>query len=186
MTKYILHGGDTREFNEDNESFFREMTSGLEGNITILLVYFAKDGSKVEQLAIEDKVRFTKNSENKNLEFLVANLDEVATQLNQANVVYIRGGDTALLLSKLNKIPNFANLIEGKIIGGSSAGAYALGKYFWENDTGELGEGLGILNIKVYCHYKPEDGDIVKQLLNNKEKLPLLVLPSYKWQIFYQ
>jgi len=49
MTKYILHGGYTREPNEDNANFFREMTTGFSGKVHILLVYFASEEDLIEQ-----------------------------------------------------------------------------------------------------------------------------------------
>lgn len=186
MTKYILHGGSTRAINPDNESFFREMTLGLEGKIKILLVYFAVSDEEAEEFAPKDKERFLANSDNKDLEFEVARVEGFAQQVKNSDVIYLRGGDTEQLMEKLKQNPDLKSLFEGKVVGGSSAGAYALCKYYWTHDGLKVGEGLGIFDIKCYCHYVPEGTDILEALRLYKEELPILTLPDYKWVVVYK
>lgn len=187
MTKYILHGGYTREPNSDNDTFFREMTQGLTGKVSVLLNYFATvEEPRNEQYFKEEKERLLQNSENKDLEFEIAKVDKLKEQLEKADVMYIRGGSSKKLLEAISKTPNLEKLFEGKTIAGSSAGAYALSKYFWNNDSGKLREGLGILNIKCFCHYKTEDKEDLKKLLEYKENLPIITLPDYKWVVLYK
>jgi len=186
MTKYILHGGDTKVVNPDNDSFFAEMTRGLNGKVNVLLNYFAREPSEVEQCANEDQERFLQNSENKELEFETADENNLRDQLGTSQIMYIRGGNTAQLVGKMRKTPGVENLFDGKVIGGSSAGVYVLAKYYWENDNSTLGDGLGIFNIKALCHYKPEDKETIGKLLAYKEDLPLLTLPNYNWIVVYQ
>lgn len=186
MTKYILHGGNTREINSDNDGFFREMTQGSKGRTLVLLNYFSKISNEVEKFAGQDKGRFLENSENKDLEFEIAQTDKLAEQLARAYVMYMRGGETGRLLEKLSQTPNLQKHFSGKVVAGSSAGVYALAKCYWSKDLGRLGDGLGILNLKAFCHYKREDEASVEQLFHYKEKLPLLVLPDYKWQVVFE
>ena len=186
MTKYILHGGNTRFNNHDNDSFFAEMTNGLKGKVRILLIYFARNESEIDECLKEDKERFLQNCKNKDLEFEIANEDNLATQLKNVNVIYIRGGNTSQLVDKIRKVPDIERLFESKVVGGSSAGVYVLSKYYWENDNSTLGDGLGIFNIKALCHYKPKDEEIVKQLLSYNENLLLLTLPNHKWIVVYK
>lgn len=186
MTKYILHGGDTREINPDNNGFFREMTLGSKDKILVLLNYFAREDSEVEGLAEQDKQRFLQNYDGKDLEFEIAHPEQLIGQISRADVMYMRGGETNWLKEKLLKTPNLTELFKNKVIAGSSAGAYVLSKYYWGNDTNKLGDGLGIINFKTYCHYQPKDSGILNKLTAYKEKLPLLVLPNYKWVVFYQ
>jgi len=186
MTKYILHGGRGRESNSDNDSFFREMTLGLNGKVRILLNYFATvEESKNENYFKEETERLLQDSENKNLEFEVAQIENLKEQMERADVMYLRGGSSRKLIEAISKTPNLEKLFEGKIIAGSSAGAYALSKYYVSNDSGKIGEGLGILNIKCYCHYEEGDKN-VPMLKAYKENLPILTLPNYKWAIFYK
>ncbi len=186
MTKYILHGGDTRFVNSDNDSFFSEMTRGLERRVRILLIYFARNDGEIDECLKEDKERFLGNSKNKDLEFIIADEDNLATHIRNARVIYIRGGNTAQLVGKIRGVSDIEKLFSDKVVGGSSAGVYVLSKYYWENDNSTLGDGLGIFNIKALCHYQPEDIDVVKQLLAYKENLPLLTLSNHKWIVVYQ
>lgn len=186
MTKYILHGGNSKEVNPDNDSYFREMTVGSNGKILVLLNYFSREEDEILKLAEQDKQRFLQNSANKNLEFEIAEPDKLESQLKKAYVMYMRGGDTGWLKSKLSQTPNLQKLFKSKVISGSSAGVYVLAKYYWGNDSRKLGEGLGIFNFKAFCHYAPQDMEIVNKLLKYKEDLPLITLPNYKWVVIYQ
>lgn len=186
MTKYILHGGNSRDINPDNDGFFREMTLGSVGKTLVLLNYFSREDDEVEKLAEQDKQRFLQNSENKDLEFEIAHPDGLTDQLQRAFVMYMRGGETDWLTSKIKKTGNLEGLFRNKVIAGSSAGVYTLSKYYWGNDTAKIGEGIGVLNIKAFCHYSPKDREIVDKLLNYKESLPLFTLPNYKWTVWYK
>lgn len=186
ITKYILHGGNTGEINKDNNNFFKEMTSNLKGKIKILLNYFARNESEYQELAKQDKKNLLELGKNKNLEFQIADIKNFEKQLRWMNVMYIRGGETIKLVKKLRKIKNIERFFKGKIIAGSSAGAYAFSKYYYSNDTKKLGKGLGILDIKCYCHCEAKDTEIIKKLIKYKEKLPLILLPNYKMLVIHK
>jgi len=186
MTKYILHGGNTRVPSPDNESFFREMTLGIKGKALVLLNYFSREEKEFPELFEQDKKRILEYSESKDLEFEIAKEDVFEEQLKRAKVMYMRGGKTKKLLEKMKKLDSPEELFAGKIIVGSSAGAYVLSKYYWKHEEGEIGQGLGILNLKVYCHYHPEDLSVLGKMTQFEKDIPLLVLPEGKWQIFYK
>ncbi len=187
MTKFIIHGGSTGKTNIDNDSFFSEMTREINGKTLILLCYFSRKDNEVDKCFDQDKQRLIKNSKNKNLIFELAKEKTLRAQLVRANVFYMRGGNTAKLVEKLSQTKNISRLLKDKVIAGSSAGAYVLSKHYWENDTGKLGNGLGILNFKMLCH-SLRDGrtDIAKKLLKYKKDLPLLTLPDYKWIVIFK
>ena len=187
MTKYILHGGNTRENNQDNNGFYKEMAAGLSGEVKILLNYFARSEREIEVLSQQDVYKFKTNNPNRILNFIIASLENFAQELLNCDVLYMRGGSTELLLDGLSKTKNIRELFNGKVISGSSAGAYALCKYYFGNDSRKVGEGLGILDLKTYCHFdEQKDKDVVSAIKNYKEDLPILVLPNYKWQVFYK
>src|SRR3989344_5931234 len=186
MTKYILHGGNSKEINSDNDSFFREMTAGTAGRTTVLLNYFSRKDNEVESCAEEDKKRFLQSSDNKDLVFEIARPESLAEQLVQVDEMYMRGGETKKLVESISLTKNLENLFEGKIIAGSSAGVYVLAKYYWENDINELGKGLGIFDFKVFCHYTPENKVKVEKLLAHGERLPLITIPNYKWLVLFK
>lgn len=185
MTKYILHGGNTREINADNDSFFREITLGTTGKTLVLLNYFSRKDDEVERCAEEDRQRFLQNSENKDLLFEIANSESFIEQLSRADILYIRGGETAKLVKKMSSVKGIKKLFDNKIVAGSSAGVYVLCKYYWENDRKKLGKGLGILDFKALCHYAPERQHIVKKLMQYEESLSLITLANYKWIVMF-
>ncbi len=184
-TKYILHGGRTSLKNKDNYDFFREITSGIEGPIKILLNYFSRDDDW-NLLAESDKEKILKQAGDKKVTFEIADPDKLGSQLKEANVMYMRGGKTSKLLEKLKKTPNLETLFKGKVIAGSSACVYSLAKYYYGNDSKKLAEGLGLLNIKAYAHYKTSDIHIVEKLKNYKEDMEIIVLPESKFQIIFR
>lgn len=189
MTKFILHGGDTRELNSDNNSFFGEMTQGFKGKVKILLCYFSRKDDDITRCFEQDKKRFLQNSKNKNLKFEIADQKILKEQLVRSDVFYMRGGETAKLLKKLSSTKNLIRLFDGKVVAGSSAGAYVLSKYYWnhgESSLNEFSRGLGIIKVNTLCHYEQERSDIVSKFLKYKKDLPLLALPNYKWAIIYK
>jgi hypothetical protein len=186
MIKFVLHGGNSSEINLDNNSFFKEMTVSEKNKLRILLNYFSREESEIAKLSDQDMKRFKKLSVSKNLEFEIAQPDKLSEQLKRADVMYMRGGWTNWLTEKLLLTRNLNKLLDNKVIGGSSAGVYTLTKYYYGNDSKRLGKGLGILPIKAYCHYEPKDMKVINKLASYKERLPLLVLPNYKWVVMYK
>jgi len=186
MVKFVLHGGNTSELNKDNNSFFREMTFSNKKKLKILLNYFAREDSGLKKLSEQDSKRFKKLTLVKNIDFDIAYPNKLYKQLEWADVMYMRGGRTEWLTKKLYQTNNLEKLFQGKVIGGSSAGVYTLVAYYYGNDSRKIGTGLGILNIKAYCHYEPKDAKTIEKLTSYKEKLPLLVLPNYKWVVMYK
>ena len=188
MTKFILHGGNTRIDNQDNKDFFVEFTKGfnVDKNINILLVYFAKDILKWKNLAKEDAKRIINLTKNKSITFEIANEKDFENQLKKADVVYFRGGDTYKLLEELKKISNLNLLFNNKTIVGSSAGVCVLFKYFYDNDYDKFDQGLGILNMKAFCHYDKSNKNKLRGLEEYKKDLKILVLPEFKYKVIHQ
>ncbi len=183
MTKYILHGGETKKHSKNNKNFFRESV-GTAPHTKILVVLFAREEDLWEEIYSAIQKFFTKYSPEKELEFLLASpkIDELIKQIKNSNVIYMHGGNTHKLKEMLDKIPNLENLWKNKIISGSSAGALVLSKYWYENDDDSYNEGLGILPIKLFCHYKKENNDRLEKLKQFGEPLPTYSLPE---EIFF-
>jgi len=189
MTKYILHGGETSRPAEDNKKFFFEMTKDLSDPVTILCVYFARPKVTWDKLLEQDKERFSSASPTKILNFIRAENDAkiFKEQIQKADVVYMRGGETEMLFKALKLIENFDPLIKGKVVSGSSAGACALSAYFHTGTDGsKVREGLGILQIKTFVHYAEEKLSDLKELENRGEKLPVYKIPEEKFFVIEQ
>jgi peptidase E len=156
MTKYILHGGNTGETNPSNDGFFAEITKDVPEGGNILLTYFARNEEDWDRLFIQDEQRCNENAGGKTLTYTLAKKETFIEQLTRADAVYFRGGETEMLLDALRQYPNVIELLKNKTVAGSSAGAYALSTYYYSNSADAVSEGLGIIPIKVTCHFTEE------------------------------
>lgn len=183
MTKYILHGGRTRLKCESNDNFFREFFQIDKEPVKILLCYFSRDDEKLAALAEEDNLRLKRLSEGRHFETEVAIPNSFLGQLQKCDVLYIRGGDTEKLLNKLKPF-NLKNLLKEKIVVASSAGVYALSTYYYDYSVDQIFEGLGVIPVKVSCHFDKDDHQkIVEDLRKHKEELEIIVLPETEYII---
>lgn len=181
MAKYILHGGRTREKNDLNDAFFKEMLQGLDSPVKILLIYFAGEESEYLEKLRQEKENFLRNAEGKELKFEIANEKNFIPQIEKSDVIYMRGGPTFKLLDAIKKYPEFSESIKNKVVMGSSAGAYILSKYFYHRDEPVgIFEGLGILPISTHCHYKGDKG-IVKLL--EEKGLEVVLLGEFEHKV---
>ena len=102
----------------------------------------------------------------------------------------MRGGDTEQLVKTLGSIEGWREGLSGKTFAGSSAGADAIGKYYYGLDAQKVGEGLGLLAIKVIPHYRSNYNapniDLNKtysELNNYQEDLPLVTLKEGEFKV---
>lgn len=184
-TKYILHGGATRAPLESNKQFFREALIGSKGMVKILAVYFAREEKDYAWMFEQELENFKFNSPEKQVEMEIASADFsiFKKQLAEADVIYVRGGSTFKLVEKIKQLPEFANLIKGKIYVGSSAGAYLVAKYYYENEKELVGEGLGILPIKIVAHWSENMINIFEKLKMAGEDLPIYTLAEGEYVV---
>ncbi len=187
MTKFILHGGNVGDDNLDNQDFFKEVTRGLEGQINCLINGFACDPARVEDKYKRHSQKFLEYSANKNISFQLANEKSLIEQIAWANVIFFEGGgSTESLMHKLKPFKLTGKSFENKVVSGSSAGANIFSKYFFGNESQKIGDGLGILDIKIVCHGNEFlDNKAIDELNTHKEHLPLIVVPDYKWVVLY-
>lgn len=188
MTKYILHGGYTRIKNKSNEMFFKEILSSFKSKAKILLVLFAKSKDKWPVLEKREVDHLTKSRPDLKLEFEIANEnpDTFERQIKHADVIYILGGENEPLQKILRRISNLKSLLEGKVIVGSSAGAYALSTYFYTHENKGIFEGLGILPIKTLAHYSKKLENKLEELKNYKEHLKTYPIEETKYIVLEQ
>lgn len=157
MTKYILHGGETGVPNEHNKAFYQSWVSDFKADFvpTILLVYFARPKDEWYKLEQEDKERFAGYTNNRKVNFIVADsdTDTFRDQITTADVVYVRGGSSDDVITLFTPLKDgLAKLLEGKIYAGSSAGVMVLAHYTCSTDT-YWKKGLSILPINAFVHW---------------------------------
>jgi len=185
MTKYILHGGVAKRDTIANRKFFFEIINGLPEPHNILIVCYAKEKDFWQETLEKDKLRFSLAAPEKVLDLVLANenINVFIEQMKQADAIYLHGGNSHVLQEYLEKIPNLKNLWKDKTIAGSSAGACVLGKYYYENDDDTYNKGLGLLPIKVFCHYTEKQADKLEKLKRYGEKFEIRAIPEEKFLI---
>jgi peptidase E len=189
MTKYILHGGYTRVDNELNHSFFREVLVDVPEGGEVLIVLFAvsKSDTNKDELFASLVQKFKDQANNKNVSFVQAIESDFERQLEVANAVYIHGGNTPTLVSVLKNYKNLKNKFEGKIIAGSSAGAYALATYGATHTEEHVRKGLAILPIRLVCHFEsltlPPSETSLRELHEVDSTLELVTLKDCEWKV---
>lgn len=176
MTKFIFHGGGASIESKNNDLFYYEILKDLPEQSTLLLVYLARFENLWDTEYQKDKAKFTSVAGGKKIRFVIADkqTDKLTQQIKSSCAIYIRGGDVAMIRSYLDKVDNLKDLLKSKIIAGSSAGACILARYYYSNDNDRIEKGMGILPIKIYCHYNKSKKENLVKLKNFKEKLRTL------------
>jgi peptidase E len=187
-TKYILHGGFTRKEDELNYSFFREFAVDIPQDGNILMCFFASGEEDKTDVFFELKNKFTKYSENKNFDFTLANKEEFIEQVKKADGIYFHGGKTRTLLASLKVYKNLELHFNHKTIAGSSAGAYVLALYGTAHDEVSIRKGLGVIDIRLVCHYQsaelpPTEASLL-EIRNIAPEFELVFLKDCEWKVF--
>jgi len=77
-------------------------------------------------------------------------------QVNNCSVLYLHGGTTKDLISAIRQNGQWQKELDGKVVAGSSAGANAIGRFYWGLHSLKVEEGLGLLPIKVISHFRSD------------------------------
>lgn len=182
-TKYILHGGAAHIPSEKNDNFFKEILNESPSIPKILICLFGKDKARIPPNKAEDVHQFERNNNGKKLAIKVADEDKFLEQIKWADIIYLHGGSPTEKLEIFKKYDGLEELFKGKTIAGESAGAYVLATYIYSNFKKRVFQGLGILPLKLICHYN--SGDEI-HLKNAPEDLETLLLEEYQYKVFYK
>lgn len=183
-TKYVLHGGNAQIINAVNDPFYAEILKNTSDRLKILLVYFANDPERNEERKKGNIQQFNRVKGDKKLEFEIADEGIFLDQIKNADVIYIRGGSTPVLIEVLEKYSNLERAFEGKIISGESAGMNSLVKYAFSKSGGGITEGLGIINVKTISHFDGVKG--IKEMEMIASNLEKVYLPNFEYKVFYK
>ena len=186
MTKFILHGGVARKKSVSNDNYHKEIIKGLKSPIKILDITFAKKKKYWHESYIKDKLIFLRIIKNKQLLFTLASekLDQLKKQIKENDVIYIIGGEETLCLKRMIKLKNLKNLLKGKVVAGSSAGAYVLSRYYYTRLRSRVENGLGILPVKTIAHYdKVKSAVNLKRLRNTGDNLKIYKIPETYYKV---
>lgn len=188
MTKFILHGGYERRDNDLNRSFYRELAKDIPEGGTLLLVYFASESTDVEADFATQTASITAQAPGKTLSYALATEEGFLEQIEKADGVHFRGGNTNKLLSMLCTYPDLSPLIAGKTVSGSSAGVYALARFGASHSEKMVREGLGFVPVRVVCHYEspdlPPTAESLATLEHMAPDLELVLLRDHEHRVF--
>lgn len=182
MTKYILHGG-LGENGSYQQDFFDEIVLSLpQQKLTVIYVPFGEDNEKKHQKTEKKQEQFNQFLPKKDVKVFMADKDpeKFLDQTHEADIIYFGGGLTKNMIDFLKAIPLdiLMQHLANKVIVGCSAGANALAKYYFASHLQKVEEGLGILPIKVFCHYTEEKEPQLEELENYGEHLTSFALPE--------
>lgn len=181
-TKYILHGGNAQDVNDENQCFFQEILSAHHDHVNVLLVQFAAVSEKQEIYRERHVAQFERAKGSSTLSYEVSNEEKFDEQLKWADVVYLCGstGGTVRLLDVLSRIQDFKQKLEGKTVAGESAGANTLSVNCYSRSNGIM-HCLGIVPVNIIAHYQSGDELEMMNLDNNLENI---MLRNYEFRVF--
>jgi peptidase E len=151
-TKFLLHGGQLSFKDKRNNTYFQQLTKGLKNGDKVLFVGFARlIESERQDVFKRDGERIVAQSKSK-VDVVNATHEDFLAQLREAKAIHITGGATTELVEDIRSYPEFKELISGKTVGGSSAGACLMATYYLTVNTKGVRKGLGLLPIRLKVH----------------------------------
>lgn len=183
-TRYILHGGNAQDKNNENIKFFKEILKYCKNEANILLVQFAATPEKQEIYKARHISQFEEAKDDKKLNYQVATNENFNEQLKWADVIYLcgssGGGATTKLIESLRKFDNLKTKIDDKTIAGESAGTNSLTTICYSKSGGII-RGLGLVPFKSIVHYVSGDENYFKGMYFDIESL---YLKSYQFIVY--
>lgn len=183
-TTFLLHGGMLSVSSPSNDSFFAEFARNLNDGDKVLFVGFARRDEQ-ERLDIYERDKgYILSQTDRRVDVVCATYADFIEQAQSARAIFITGGETGALVKDVEKFPEFVDSIRGKVVAGTSAGAYLFAKYYFSSERGVC-EGLDVVPIKIIGHYGNSDfkgtEDSLKLLQGHGEELETVVLNECEW-----
>lgn len=190
MTTYLLHGGMVRYESEWNDSYFKKIAESIPENGTALIVLFASEEPRWPEQLENMKALVAAQAGGKAINFILATREHFMEEIAAADAVIMRGGSTNKLLEALRSYPLTKESFAGKLVTGSSAGAYALAQFGYDKSHKAVRAGLGLVPARVLCHYLSDiqeertDDKAVAVLEGIHHELELVILKDCEWKEF--
>lgn len=186
-TRILLHGGRVKLRDERNDSFFRELTKNLADGDMVLSIGFANRDEAGRLEYFERDKGFLLAQAKTKIQVVNATHEDLENQIKAAKSIYITGGETPELVNDIKKYPDFLELLSGKLVGGTSAGACLFSTYYLNCPKSEVRQGLGVFPIRLAVHYgNPEfnsTGETVRLLEEYPQDLELVKLQECEWTV---
>jgi hypothetical protein len=189
LKKLILTGGYMSKAPDRGSSFCREIVKNTEQPIRILECIFGLSEDLWDSALRKDIDLFHNEIPDFAVDFVLARENLFVKQIEEADVVYFRGGETQRMHDTLLKIQDWQDALSDKIVIGASAGAYVISSFYVHpGQLPELRNGFGLAKVKTVAHYRStffHHGDVNKSCVYwdtidkiMKEKYP--DIPSMK------
>ncbi len=186
-TTFILHGGMLSYENPHNDAFFKEFTKDLKDGDKVLFIGLARRNEEDRQRIYERDKGYILAQTDKDITIEGAELETIAEQAAAADAIFITGGDTMAMVDDLRGNEAFIDAIKGKVIAGSSAGAYLFSQYYWACSGNAVEQGLGVIPYRVKAHYGNPEFNSTEETLPIIEAVhpeyELLLLPECEWLV---
>ncbi len=189
MTTYLLHGGMIFNVkNASNEAYFRRIAEAVPEGGTALIVLFAAEESRWAEIFETMKKHLDAGLGGKDINYRLASREDFIEECKEADAIVIRGGSTDRLIEALRSYEGLDHAWRGKLVAGSSAGAYALGTYNYDKGGKRIRDGLGFVPSRVLCHFESEDlkerngAEALAIMESAHKELPLILLRDTEWQ----
>jgi cyanophycinase-like exopeptidase len=189
-SRIILHGGNSNKKSAKNDTFFREIVTGVGKNtIQILCVYFARPEGRWENSYAEDQAIFRALAIEMGLDIetkqATYNMEELLQAIADADVVFINGGYKGHLKETLLAIgvDNFRQMIQSKTLVGISAGANLLSHYYYSQGIDDIRAGVGLLNLNILTHYHADRPEHMEKLKAYSGNIPIVTIAEEEYTI---
>jgi hypothetical protein len=151
VTTYILAGGNDRNTQGYGDRLRSEVIKYIT-NPVILSCFFSLPAEDWESKSHEWRAWF-KQYFDEGFRYDYARKETFLDQVDAADVIYLHGGNTQLMLDTLPAVNSLLERFRGKIIIGSSAGANTLSRNFWSSARAVPAHGLGVVDMSIMVHY---------------------------------
>lgn len=175
MTMFILAGGNDRTVDPSYGDRLALVVKKIVERPTILSCFLSRPDEVMHEHWLDYQPWFKEKFGD--VEVLEATRDNFYELAEKADVIYLHGGHTRILLENLPDFQRSAEAFRGKIVIGSSAGANYLSTHCMSMSEGfKVIEGSGIVGQPTLVHYRTDnfygtrytrdDWDAAEQKLN--------------------
>jgi len=192
MTTYVLHGGMTSKDSLDNDLFFRQFTSLVnKASVKVMMCYWARDRKQWEELLRRDQKKIQLHSAKTVHLSIAEDPKDLFHRIAKYDVLYVAGGDAERIEPLYPELSRLKHYLENKVYIGSSMGAFlASASYVLSLDTQDetsVHSGVGLLPVKILCHWDKETRKQMKlDLLRKKDpESPIVPLDECKFVTMY-
>jgi peptidase E len=151
-TTLILAGGNDRTTEGYAKHLEDELVKYISSRPKILSCFFSAPENEWPTKYQNWKEWFTTNF-SFDFEYDYAQKATFLQQIDEADIIYLHGGNTQLLFDSLPNVDDLKRHLEGKVVVGSSAGANTLSKDYWSSSRAVPAHGLGIVDVNIMVHY---------------------------------